>query len=126
MAAMKLRPSAAAKLAVAGVALVLAAACAAALRRPTAVDVERAAVRWPGTTVADLERGRAIYVRRCSTCHTLYLPTAFAARDWPPIVDTMAKKARLTPAEKADVTRFLATLAGEGGQEAQMGSPGGR
>jgi cytochrome c5 len=86
-------------------------ACAAALRRPTAKDERLAADRWPGTTLADLERGRAVYVRRCSTCHTLHLPTAYSATAWPSLVETMSGKARLTTAEKYDVTRFVIAVA---------------
>jgi mono/diheme cytochrome c family protein len=93
-----------------GVAL-LAAGCAAALRHPTPGDAARASQRWPGTTVADLERGRAVYVRRCSSCHTLVLPDAYPAGDWPALVEAMTEKARLTPAQATDTVRFLTIVA---------------
>lgn len=90
--------------------LALAVGCA-ALRHPTPGDASLASARWPGTTMADLERGRAVYVRRCSACHTLVLPTAHSAEEWPVLVDAMTEKARLTPEQREDVTRFLVALA---------------
>lgn len=67
--------------------------------------------QWPATTTADLERGRAVYVRRCAACHTLVLPATHAAEDWPALVEAMSDKARLTAEEKTDVVRFLMALA---------------
>jgi hypothetical protein len=94
--------------------LAVAAGCAAALRHPSPRDAELLAPRWPGTTVEDLERGRALYVRRCSSCHTLVLPEAHPPAKWPGLVDAMAKKARLGPGERDDVVRFLVAVASDG------------
>ena len=91
-----------------------AAACAPALRHPSPADAVFLAPRWPGTTVDDLERGRRLYVRRCSGCHNLVLPRAFPAEKWPGLVDDMAEKARLGPLEREDVVRFLVAAASDG------------
>lgn len=100
-----------ASLGVLALAALTAVGCAAALRQPTAQDVRQASTRWPGTTLEDLHRGRSLYVRRCSGCHTLYLPSAYEAELWPALVDSMAVKARLDRAQQADITRFVVTLA---------------
>jgi mono/diheme cytochrome c family protein len=71
------------------------------------------APRWPGTTVEDLARGRTLYVRRCSGCHNLVLPQAFPPEKWPKLVDEMAARARLRPAERDDVVRFLVAVASD-------------
>lgn len=89
------------------------AACAAALRHASPQDVALLAARWPGTTVEDLERGRGLYVRRCSGCHNLILPRTFRPERWPSLVDEMAQKARLGPAERDDVVRFLVAVASD-------------
>jgi hypothetical protein len=52
-----------------------------------------------------------LYVRRCSSCHTLYLPAAFQAEAWPALVESMSEKARLSAAQQQDITRFVVTLA---------------
>jgi cytochrome c5 len=88
------------------------AGCAAALPHATLQDAVSASARWPGTGVRDLERGRMLYARRCSGCHTLYLPRSHAAEDWPTWVEAMTERSRLTRDEAEDVTRLLVTLAG--------------
>jgi mono/diheme cytochrome c family protein len=90
------------------------AACAAALRHPSPQDAVRLAPQWPGTTLEDLERGRRLYVRRCSGCHNLALPSAFPPEKWPGLVVEMAAKARLGPGERDDVVRFLVAVASDG------------
>jgi hypothetical protein len=84
--------------------------CAAGLRQPVPGDVGSAAPAWPGTTLGDLQRGRSLYVRRCSSCHTLYLPSAYRPQSWPALVESMSEKARLTTAQERDITRFVVTL----------------
>jgi hypothetical protein len=85
------------------------AACSAALVHPGPADAEVAARRWPGTTVTALEGGREIYVARCSRCHALHLPEEYPAASWPALVEAMSSKAKLSPEEQAEVTRFLVT-----------------
>jgi mono/diheme cytochrome c family protein len=97
----------------AAILLCLALACAAALRHATPQDVTLLAPRWPGTTIEDLQRGRQLYVRRCSGCHQLVLPENHAPADWPRLVDRMAAKARLAPEERDDVVRFLVAVASD-------------
>jgi mono/diheme cytochrome c family protein len=101
------------RLAIVALAAGLAAACAAALRHASPADAALVAPRWPGTTVEDLERGRRLYVRRCSGCHTLILPAAHPPEEWPRLVDGMAEKARLRPGEREDVVRFLVAVASD-------------
>lgn len=93
--------------------LLAAGGCAAALRQATPEDAARLVPRWPGTTLADLQRGRSLYVRRCSGCHNVYLPRAFPPEKWPRLVDDMAVKARLGPGERDDVVRFLVAVASD-------------
>jgi mono/diheme cytochrome c family protein len=97
----------------------LAAACAAALRHSTPADVVLVSPKWPGTTLDDLERGRRLYVRRCAGCHTLILPSAHAPDDWPVLVDAMAERARLKPAEREDIVRFLTAVSSDKSKPAQ-------
>lgn len=90
-------------------------ACAAALRHATPEDVTLLAPRWPGTTLGDLERGRALFVRRCAGCHMLVLPESRAPEEWPGLVDGMAVRARLGPEQRRDVVRFLVAVASDPG-----------
>ncbi len=89
-------------------------ACAAQLIRPTSLHESWAAERWPGTSLAELERGRDLYVRRCGGCHGLYLPDQRPDLDWPARVREMAARSRtpIPPEEVEAITRFLVTVAG--------------
>ena len=91
-----------------------AAACAAALRHPTEADALAVASRYPGTTAADLERGRSLYVRRCAGCHTVPLPSVHTPAEWPEVIGEMAGRARLSPPERADIERFLVAVSAGG------------
>jgi mono/diheme cytochrome c family protein len=105
------RPLDRSRLALAALAMAGATACAGALRHPTAEDARAVSSDWPDTSAQDLVRGRAVYVRRCSGCHTLVLPAAYPAKAWPSLVDAMAERARLSPQQKLDIQRLLVSLA---------------
>jgi hypothetical protein len=90
----------------------LLAACAGQIPPPTEADVLRAATGFPGTTLADLDLGRSLYVGHCSGCHNLHRPDAYSPDKWPGMIDEMREKAKLEPAEAVYVTRYLVVAAG--------------
>jgi mono/diheme cytochrome c family protein len=98
--------------ALAGIALgVAAASCGASTAvLPDARDAHWAEERWPGTTVADLQHGRSVFVTRCSSCHGLPDPSGSTAAEWGPLVDKMADRAHLTPEERNDVVHYLSAV----------------
>jgi hypothetical protein len=69
--------------------------------------VTAARARWPDTSRATLEQGRSLYVRRCSGCHNLYVPSDYPASAWPEIVEEMSEKAKLDRDERDQVLRYL-------------------
>jgi hypothetical protein len=96
-------------------ALLLAAAAScggSAVPRPTDAHLARARARWPDTTQASLERGRELYVARCSGCHPLHPPATQPAARWAALVDEMAPRARLSAAERDLVLRYLTAASG--------------
>ena len=107
---MSIRKSTSVKLAVLllGAAGILA-GCAAAVPHPDVADERRAAGRWPGTTIDDLERGRSLFVDRCAGCHDLPRPDQKSADEWPGLVADMADGARLSRADRDLVARYLST-----------------
>lgn len=70
-----------------------------------AVAVQRDAT----TTVEILETGRALYVNRCASCHSLSAPMEFEEREWRSWVHKMAPKARLTAGQEVTLVTFLLT-----------------
>jgi mono/diheme cytochrome c family protein len=90
-----------------------ASACAAGLPHPSEVDVARARERWPETSRADLEKGREVYVVRCSTCHPLHRPTEYEPARWDAELHKMAPRARLSEAERDAHFRYVMAVRGD-------------
>lgn len=84
----------------------LTAACAPGLPVAGALDAARAA-----STVEQLNAGRALYVAKCTGCHSAHPPADFAASEWPAHVADMRTDAKLQPDEEASITRYLVTFA---------------
>jgi len=88
-------------------------ACAAALAEPTQRDASYAAQHWPGTTLAELEQGRALFVQTCAGCHTLKNPTSHSPAGWRAEVEQMrGKKGVALDDQQAElIIRYLSTVA---------------
>ena len=86
----------------------------ASLPEPQASDVERAKAKWTDVDLADLKRGREIYVLRCSGCHTLHLPNERSPDEWARIVAEMEneEEVSLTHQERESIVLYLVTLSG--------------
>lgn len=75
--------------------------------RPDARDAAWASRKWPGTTVTELDRGREVFVSRCSGCHNLPAPNVKTPDQWAAVVGEMAEGARLSMDERDLVLRYL-------------------
>lgn len=65
---------------------------------------------WHGKRTADvstLVRGRTLFAHRCIECHTLPPIWKYSNEDWPKIVDDMAHRASLKPAERDAVVAYI-------------------
>jgi cytochrome c5 len=101
------------------------AACATPAVLPEAADASWAGTRWPGTTMADLERGRGVFVSRCQNCHTLPDPKQKTSAEWDSAVAEMAERAHLSSDERSFVARYLATISARQTASAGQTSPAG-
>ena len=91
---------------------VFAVACARiVMPHPTLLDEQRAGARWPGITIAELTRGRELYVGRCSVCHQPVLPSQIAAEAWPRHVAEMSERAHLSGEEQRLVVAYVVSMA---------------
>lgn len=97
------------------------AGCANALPAPTAVDAERISSRFPRATVAELEHGRALYSKRCSSCHQLFDPARFSAERWQKELAQMRNRAGLHDNEERLILQYLSAV-GERPRDASTGS----
>lgn len=62
---------------------------------------------WPGTTAARLAEGRALLRERCIECHHRPGPEMAQAAQWPDVLRLMAKRARLSDAERETILHYL-------------------
>jgi hypothetical protein len=82
--------------------------------RQVPVDVAAPRPQAADAASARLEAGRAIYVSpdRCASCHKPKPVSSYDAQEWSEkILPKMARKARLTPGEYADVLAYVTSLA---------------
>jgi len=98
-------------LALAVVVGVLVAAC-----RPTAPPVtpaheQWARAQWPSTTHAELERGRSLFLSRCSACHLPPSPSDHTPGEWPGEIAEMRDRAHLGADEVLLIERYVVTVA---------------
>lgn len=95
--------------AAAGAALAGAVACAAtSAPPPRQADVVRIERQFPGTTLAELEKGRSVYLSRCTSCHAPVAPASIPAQRWPHEVQEMSERARLGSDEPLVVKYLVA------------------
>ena len=57
--------------------------------------------------LATLRQGRVLFVSRCIECHTLPAVSTHTASDWPRLVDEMAGRANLKPAERNALLSYV-------------------
>jgi mono/diheme cytochrome c family protein len=56
---------------------------------------------------AIVKKGRWLFVQRCIECHTLPSVWHYRAEDWPQIVNSMAHRAALRPAEREAIIAYI-------------------
>ncbi len=57
-----------------------------------------------------LEAGRQIYLTQCTDCHSAEPIRNYPASRWPGILDEMAPKTKLSPAQERDVRAYVAAV----------------
>jgi mono/diheme cytochrome c family protein len=83
--------------------------CASPFAHPSSADVVALQPIDPGVRLEDLERGRALYLSKCSSCHQLHEPQLFTPEAWPDKVHAMQREGRvhLSDPEALDMIRYL-------------------
>lgn len=79
-----------------------------AVPAPAQADVARVAQKYPKTTLADLQRGRQLYLSRCTSCHAPVEPASISPDMWPREVSEMSERASLGDEEPLVVKYLVA------------------
>ena len=82
-------------------------ACESANYVPLVTPQMAAATKGQRVDVATLREGRRLLVHRCIDCHTLPPLWHYAVEDWPNIINSMAHRASLKPAERDAILAYI-------------------
>jgi hypothetical protein len=74
---------------------------------PPATPQMAAAIKGRPVNVALLQKGRTLLVHRCIECHTLPPLWHYKTEDWPEIVNSMAHRASLNPADRDAIVAYI-------------------
>ena len=74
---------------------------------PPANPQMAAAIKGRPVNVALLQKGRTLLVHRCIECHTLPPLWHYKIEDWPEIVNSMAHRASLKPADRDAIVAYI-------------------
>lgn len=55
----------------------------------------------------ELAAGKAVFENKCGRCHDLPLPSNYSKEKWKPIMDSMAKKSKLSDEQKDLVYQYV-------------------
>ncbi len=81
-------------------------------------DVERGAAKFPGYTLEDLNKGKAIYTKNCVACHGLKDPKLYSEESLRGIVPNMVVKANnklgmvIDDKDEEVLMKYLITMSG--------------
>jgi mono/diheme cytochrome c family protein len=74
---------------------------------PPPVTPQMAATGGPRINLAMLQTGRSLFASRCIECHTLPALSRYDPVAWPWLVDDMAARASLKPAEREALLAYI-------------------
>lgn len=77
---------------------------------PAQTDADRAAQKFPGTTLAELNEGKAIFEGNCNKCHSLKKPFKKTEEEVRNVLPKMAKKAKIDSKQEDLVLKYLLTM----------------
>lgn len=73
----------------------------------TALYIPKVSTLISEEDLKDMLKGRAVYITKCGSCHSLVLPEKFIPGEWKVLVKRMSPKSHLTPQEEAEILLYL-------------------
>ena len=92
------------------IALIAVFAACTKLIAPTQPDADRAAQKFPGTTLADLQQGKLLYEQNCGKCHGLKKPASRSEEAWRKVMPPMARKAKIDAQKEEMILKYVLTM----------------
>ncbi|MBI1223064.1 MAG: hypothetical protein GC180_10715 [Bacteroidetes bacterium] len=90
-------------------------ACSPKFMTPMQTDVDRMTAKFPGYTLADLQKGMSLYQSKCGACHDPKAPRSRDEAGWREIVPHMVEKSNkkgkpISPEEADLILRYVITM----------------
>jgi cytochrome c5 len=76
-------------------------------------DGSRAAAKYPGASLASLQKGKLLYEENCGSCHGLKSPTDYNEEQWGKHVKRMAPKAKIDKPTEELILQYVVTMSGK-------------
>jgi len=73
----------------------------------TALYIPSESQQTTSASLSQLTEGRKLYVQKCGSCHTLYLPEKYTKLQWQHFLDEMQLKASIDNPEKEQILKYL-------------------
>lgn len=82
---------------------------------PTQATVDGVKTKYPNITLAELNKGKALYEQKCTICHGIKTPQSRTEEQWTPIVYEMTQMAnkdeiKIKPAEEEAILKYLISM----------------
>lgn len=66
--------------------------------------------KWKDVDEIKLQKGRTLFVSRCSSCHSLPLPSSQKETEWEKILDHMKHRAKIDKMEIDLILKYIFTI----------------
>lgn len=100
--------------------MVALAACSPKVYTASQADVDRMASKYPGYTLEELNKGKALFESNCNLCHELKKPKSYSEEKWTAVVPKMSKGVNrkkgsevLDAAAQESILRYVLTMRGQ-------------
>ena len=87
--------------------------CSSRIYIPSAQQITTSQKYFPEADSTFLSQGHSMYENKCSSCHFLYRPGKYTAKEWEHILPEMKEKAKLTDEEFRQIKIYLYSLSSE-------------
>lgn len=73
----------------------------------TALYIPKEGIWTSKEELKELNLGRTTYIKKCASCHTLYLPEKYSTAAWSSKVHEMSERAKLSKEEEIQIIKYL-------------------
>lgn len=73
----------------------------------SALYVPKAYQETATASLSDLQSGKKLYIQKCASCHTLFLPEKYSKAEWQYWLNEMDMKIKMDTVQKNQILKYL-------------------